>query len=299
MPLLCALKTLDQHPPQAVQADKHGLDTTTTEHWHTHGTEGQIHTLVPTAHLLQTSYQQERDPSKQQRGAVQRVKQSKQQHTGNTTWRGDSRLQVEWTSWACELHRIHSLLAILLLLARPAGTPVSCSNSVFMPCLAVRRCARGISRSGEGCRKALVRSSADTYCTSSMQNSVSKAPPTTLHSRSDLPCAAGDTVRCMGRLYPAYGLYKGRVATNTLDVLTDGPMCYLYSLSNIPLAATFLFAIVGWWCAFIGQIVYEHRYSQANGRGSAVGVSWFCESCQLHIPLAFTVLRLTGLLRSM
>lgn len=51
------------------------------------------------------------------------------------------------------------------------------------------------------------------------------------------------------------------------------------SISNVPLAITFLFAIVGWWTAFIGQIVYENKYDQVTtGRGSAVGVSWFCKS---------------------
>lgn len=67
---------------------------------------------------------------------------------------------------------------------------------------------------------------------------------------------------------------------------TAGGMDVMGVLSNVPVALTFLFAVVGWWTAFIGQIVYEHRYSQANGSGSAVGVSWFSIFLQLAVIIA-------------
>ena len=50
----------------------------------------------------------------------------------------------------------------------------------------------------------------------------------------------------------------------------------LCRLSNIPVLVTFVVAFAAWWTAFIGQIIYESKYSQVrDASGSAVGVSWF------------------------
>ncbi|CAD6572345.1 MAG: Transmembrane osmosensor [Cyphobasidiales sp. Tagirdzhanova-0007] len=46
-------------------------------------------------------------------------------------------------------------------------------------------------------------------------------------------------------------------------------------LSNIPIVISFIIAFVAWWTAFVGQVIYEHKYDERHGSGSSVGVAWF------------------------
>lgn len=46
----------------------------------------------------------------------------------------------------------------------------------------------------------------------------------------------------------------------------------LGAFSNLAFAVSLGLGFVGWWTAFIGQIVVESKY---NGVGSAAGTLWF------------------------
>ncbi|GAA6031680.1 hypothetical protein JCM8097_001930 [Rhodosporidiobolus ruineniae] len=52
---------------------------------------------------------------------------------------------------------------------------------------------------------------------------------------------------------------------------------------------TQLVAAAGWWAAFIGQIILEHKYKNEGKAGSAVGVSWFSIFLQLFINISVFV----------
>ncbi|KAM0754826.1 hypothetical protein T439DRAFT_321877 [Meredithblackwellia eburnea MCA 4105] len=46
---------------------------------------------------------------------------------------------------------------------------------------------------------------------------------------------------------------------------------------------TLLLAVVGWFTAFVGQVILEAKYHSLNGKGSAVGVAWFGIFLQLFL----------------
>lgn len=74
------------------------------------------------------------------------------------------------------------------------------------------------------------------------------------------------------------GVLQARRAGYRIKRFAEAETDASYSLSNIPVLVTFVIAFAAWWTAFIGQIIYESKYSQVrDAHGSAVGVSWFGE----------------------